>query len=129
MQTRRILDLAVLCMILAAGCATRGSGSFGDPDVLTAAQLAPYVHMNVFDAVRQARPQWLRNDRGQSSFIAEPARGLRVYVDGIPYGKAEDLKSLEVRAITEVRFLDARQATLRYGTNHAEGALLIRTAG
>lgn len=125
------LAMAVCAFVLTAGCASRGVTPHGDPDLLTSEQLDSYTHLNAYDAIRHTRPQWLRSTRGQSSIIRSSTeqRGLRVYVDGILFGSALDLRSLEVRAISEVRFLDARKATLLYGTNHAEGALVVKTVG
>lgn len=127
----RRCSIAIVCALpLMYACASSGGGPTGDPDLLTAAQLEAFQHLNAFDAIRQTRPQWLRSSRGRSSFrdANESQRGLRVYVDGVLFGGASDLERIEVRAIHDVRFLDAREATLRYGTNHAEGALLVRTA-
>ena len=132
-RVRKVLaaGMATCVVALAAGCASRAAAPHGEPDLLTAEQLAGYRHQNAYDAIRQLRPQWLRSARGQSSIVESTSsqRGLRVYVDGILFGRAPDLRSLEVRAIREVRFLDAPKATLQYGTNHAEGALVITTAG
>jgi hypothetical protein len=130
-RLRGDLAVAALAFVLTAGCASRGATQRGNPDLLTSQQLDSYVHLNAYDAIRHTRPQWLRSTRGQSSIVSSSTeqRGLRVYVDGILFGSALDLRSLEVRAISEVRFLDARKATLLYGTNHAEGALVVKTVG
>lgn len=128
---RNGLAVAACAWVLTAGCASRGATPQGDRDLLTSEQLGAYSHLNAYEAIRHTRPQWLRNTRGQSSIVRSAAdqRGLRIYVDGIPFGRVLDLRSLEVRAISEVRFLDAREATLLYGTNHAEGALAVKTIG
>jgi hypothetical protein len=34
---------------------------------------------------------------------------------------------LEANVIEEMRFLDKREATTRFGTDHAEGAILVTT--
>lgn len=130
-RLRGDLAVAACAFVLTAGCASRGATPHGSPDLLTSEQLDSYVHLNAYDAIRHTRPQWLRSTRGQSSIVRSSSeqRGLRVYVDGILFGSALDLRSLEVRAISEVRFLDARKATLLYGTNHAEGALVVKTVG
>lgn len=132
-RLRKILaaSLATCVLALAAGCATRAATPRAEADLLTAEQLAGHGHQNAYDAIRQLRPQWLRSARGQSSIVESSSsqRGLRVYVDGILFGKASDLRSLEVRAVREIRFLDAGKATLQYGTNHAEGAVVVTTAG
>lgn len=123
---------AVLVGIAWAGaCATAGAPASGDRgddrDVLTRAQLEEVSYLNAYDAVQRLKPIWLRTERGQDSFITQGRRGLRVYVDGIPYGEKESLRTIQVQTIEEIRYLDKREATRRFGTDHSEGALLILT--
>ena len=124
-------QFALASLVLLAACATRSSAPRTSPDMLTAEQLTDYKHLNAFDAIRQLRPQWLRNTRGQSSVVSstEQLRGVRVYVDGILFGGVSDLRSLDAGSIRAAQFLDSREATMRFGTNHAEGAIVVTTAG
>ena len=127
---RRPAIRAVILVLVAwaIACATAGApGEGGDRDVLTRAQLEEVSHLNAYDAVRRLKPIWLRTERGQDSFLAQGRRGLRVYVDGIPYGDKESLRTLQVQTIEDMRYLDKREATRQFGTDHSEGALLIRT--
>lgn len=116
----------------AGACASAGApssrGDRGDDrDVLTRAQLEEVSYLNAQDAVQRLKPIWLRTERGQDSFITQGRRGLRIYVDGIYYGEKESLRTLQVQTIEEIRYLDKREATRRFGTDHSEGALLILT--
>jgi hypothetical protein len=112
---------------LLAGCATapeNGSADGSSRDVLTRAELAQYDHNDITETIRRLRPRWLRSTRGTESFTQEGRRGVRVYLDGVPVDGSA-LRGLATRNVDEVRFLDKRQATTRFGADHGEGALLI----
>ena len=81
--------------------------------------------MTALDAIRRYRPIWLRTQRGQDSFYAQGRRGVRVYFDDVQYGGVASLRDLDVETIEEMRFLDKREATMKFGTDHAEGAIMI----
>lgn len=120
--------VTLICITWAGACATAGAPGDGDDrDVLTRAQLEDVSYLNAYDAVRRLKPIWLRTERGQDSFRSQGRRGLRVYVDGIHYGDKDSLRTLQVQTIEEIRYLDKREATRRFGTDHSEGALLILT--
>lgn len=112
-------------------CAMSGpvASSGGSRDVLTEAELADAQHLDVYDAVRRLRPVWLRSQRGQDSLTPRAAarRGVRVYLDGVHFGDIDALRNLNVADVREIRHLDAREATQRYGIDHAEGAILVTT--
>lgn len=121
--------IAVVVLVLAPGCATMATDGSdrGSREVLTREQLESVGYLSAFDAVRRLRPTWLQTERGQDSFVTQSRRGLRVYLDNIQLGGPETLQSLQVKDIQEIRFLDKRKATTEFGTDHAEGALLVIT--
>lgn len=127
----RLLGSAVLALTVLAvapGCASSGTSDDGTSrDVLTRAQLEDIDHLNAYEAIRRYRSLWLRSSRGQDSFEAQGRRGLRVYVDGVFFGNAATLTDIDVSNVEEIRFLDKRRATTRFGTDHAEGAILVTT--
>lgn len=120
---------AATLLMLAAGCASTGSEERDRQprDVLTRAQLDAVDHLTAFDAIRRFKPLWLRTERGQDSFVSQGRRGLRVYIDRVFFGGVESLRNIDVRNVEEIRFLDKRKATTEFGTDHAEGAILITT--
>ena len=60
--------------------------------------------------------------------VVNPEREvLQVYIDGNRYGPAETLEQLRAENFFEIRFLDAREATLLFGTDHSVGAILLIT--
>jgi hypothetical protein len=122
--------LLLTLAIVVSGCASLGEPrDRGERDLLTRAQLEAVDHLSAYDAIRRYRPLWLRTQRGQDSFLAQAQarRGLRVYVDRVHFGGVESLRDLDVRNIQEIRFLDKRKATLEFGTDHSEGAILVKT--
>lgn len=117
----------LLAALALAGCASGGGSSGGGSrDVVTEAQLANMEALNAFEALQRLKPAWLRS-RGTST-LTDPAReGIRVYLDRVPVGDTEALKTVPVRTVQEIRFLDSRMATLEFGTDHGLGAILVTT--
>jgi hypothetical protein len=53
---------------------------------------------------------------------------VQIYIDGVQMNEGiEALKNLSVREIMEIRHLDARDATMQFGTDHGSGAILVTT--
>lgn len=124
-----ILIIGALATVFLAGCASTPDPYPDVPrdlitrDMLRQAQETGAV--NALDAVRRYRPMWLRTTRGQDSFVSQGRRGLRVYLDEVQYGGVSSLRDMDLRTIEELHFLDKREATTRFGTDHAEGAILV----
>lgn len=120
-----------MALIFAAGCAAPSvpggePASTGSSDVLTRLELSTVEDLNALEAVRRLRPNWLRY-RGRSVLTGPGREGLRIYLDGAFFGDGEALSRLQPQSLEELRFLDSRQATLRFGTGHTVGAILART--
>jgi hypothetical protein len=95
---------------------------------------------NAYDLVSALRPEWLVT-RGTHS-VSETARGegagrqlrarpgapkLIVYLEDVRLGDVDRMRSVVAESLTRVRFLDSREATLRYGMGHTHGAILLST--
>jgi hypothetical protein len=118
----------MLAMLGPIACATTRTGTRTTPerDLLLADEIGRTSAVTAYDAVRQLRPEWLRR-RGRSSIQTPRAEVLVVYLDGVRFGGPEALRTLTIGGIREIRYLDANDATTRFGTGHAGGALLIQT--
>ncbi len=131
MSIRRAVVLLTLLLpvfLLTAGCASTGARYPDVPrDVINRAMLTEAETLSAYEAVRRFRPMWLRSVRGQDSFVSQGRRGLRVYVDGVAAGGIGALRDLDANLVEEMRYLDKREATTRFGTDHAEGAILVTT--
>ena len=127
-DTRWGVPILVAAMLAALGCATPRSGvkPSSERDLLLAEEIERISATSAYDAVRQLRPEWLRR-RGRSSIQNATAEVLVIYLDGTRLGTPQTLRTIAVGSILEIRHLDATDATTRFGTGHAGGALLIRT--
>ena len=50
-----------------------------------------------------------------------------VYLDGTRVGERDALRDIQTVEIETMQFLDARQATFRFGAGHVNGAILVTT--
>ncbi len=126
MRQIRRLALVAAAVSLTAGCASAGGSparsTGGSRNVIVAAELEGGGFDNLRDAVRRLRPAWLR-PRG-STGTTIPGE-LPVYMDNVRAGDMERLTSIPVELVKEVRFLDPREATFRWGTGHTRGAIEV----
>jgi hypothetical protein len=135
MNRRVFLALPIAFLpVVFGGCAAGGAGAASgtDRDLLTLEDLAPYQAQDAYSAIRRLRSIWL-NVRGTGSYGVDPAGAgaqsqIQVYVDGARRADGiEALRSLLCSEIQEIRHLDARDATMQYGTDHGAGAILVTT--
>lgn len=94
------------------------------PNRLSGEELRSATQSNLYDLIRAVRPRWMRQ-RGQGS-INRP-EGVRVYVDGSPADGLGALRGIEVTSVGSVEYLDGGSATMRWGTGHPNGAILVTT--
>jgi hypothetical protein len=52
---------------------------------------------------------------------------IKVYQDGVPSGGLGSLSQISTAAIISIHYLDGMAATQRFGTDHGNGAILVRT--
>ena len=118
-----VIALVSLTMALGA-CASSGTSSSPSRSatVINAAELDTVEELNAYEAVQRLRPNWLRT-RGRVSMASQ--QGIQLYIDGIHRGYVSELVSIRANAVGQMRFLSAREATARFGTNHVDGAVLV----
>lgn len=118
----RAATLMALLLTL-SGCAA-GSGSDSgrvrsSSDRITEAELEPLLQYNAYEAVQRLRARWLTTRTGTPP---------QVHMDGNPQmGGVDFLRSLRVAEVQEMQFLNAADATTRFGTNYISGAILVVT--
>ena len=118
--------LAILALALALGataCVSGGGGGSARPagsssSRIVEEELVTLHQLSALEAVRRLRPRWLQSRTG-----APP----QVHVDGNPIGNVENLNAVRVADIQDMRFLNAADATTRFGTNYISGVILITT--
>jgi hypothetical protein len=116
----------VLAIALASGaCASSGGSTGSSSGAITGEQLMATNQSNLYQALQSIRPQWLRS-RGSAS-VSAPTQ-VMLFVNEAPYGTVNDLSSIPIDAVMDIRFLNASEAGARYGTAAgAGGLLLVRT--
>ncbi|UCC24567.1 MAG: hypothetical protein JSU98_12605 [Gemmatimonadales bacterium] len=128
LPTHRLAGATILVLLLTA-CASSGEGRIRGPrDRILREELAQYPAMTALDAVRQLRPHWL-NRRGEQSIADFGETQVQVHVDGSRRGGPEALQAINIRDVEELRYLDAGEATTRFGTGYPMGVILVAIRG
>ena len=95
-------------------------------DVITADEIAERNDIQTaYDAIRRLRPAFLRVRGSRSGQSGSDA--LKFYIDNMAETDPDVLKSLPATAVLEIRRLSASEATFRYGGDHPQGAIVIKT--
>ena len=115
----------LLAVWLVTGCAAGQQTSRSAPadrNVLTQQEIEQSQSMTAYDMIRALRPRWL-SERGVTSLRGSSP--IMLYVNENPVGTIERLRDYAPRDLREARFLDATQATQRFGTGHRSGAIML----
>lgn len=82
--------------------------------------------LDLYDLVQRLRPMWLRS-RGAGSINRLGDEVVKVYTDGVPVGGPGALRSIPTSRVRSLRYLSPSEATTKWGTGHARGAIEIST--
>lgn len=124
-----LLAVCSACASSAARSANEGSSSSTvrrSRNVLSRAELneVEIAEMNVLQAVRRFRPHFLSS--GGASSMSGPGSQLLVYLGEVRLGNASSMEQIRMSEVEAVEYLSGSEATLRFGTGHAGGAIVIR---
>ena len=120
--------LALAFLVAVAGCATSPAGSGSrSRNVITAEEIAEIQASTAFDAVQRLRPEFLR--RGRVNMSSDTQTLPIVYVDDVRYGGVDELRRIRASQVVRIEYLSGSDATTRFGTGHAGGAILVTTPG
>ena len=125
---RYLLIALALATLGSAACVSTPEGVSGgrQRNLITVEELEPFQQLTAYDAIQQLRPRWLQA-RGAMN-IRNPGQVYpRVAVDGVSRGEMDQLRTISVHMIEEIRFLSSADATTRYGTGYAGGVIEITT--
>ena len=120
----RTLSVLLLPLLVGTACATTGGGSGGGAydDPITREEFADKGYDTAWEVVQSERPRWL-SGRGGGGIEFESY--TIVYVNGMRRGSPEELRNIPASAVREIRYYDSRDATMRFGTGHPEGAIEV----
>jgi hypothetical protein len=94
--------------------------------VLTAAEIVASRVTDVYQAVSQLRPEFLR----RRVSMPAPRYGMvsvAVYLDELQFGGAESLRSIPLERVRVIRYISPIDADLRWGGHHPAGVILVTT--
>ena len=129
----RIILSSILLTLALTGCASGGAPGRGggrDPNLINNEELrqAESEGISAFQLIERLRSRWLQT-RGTTS-ISNPAGSYAMVVlDGVPWGELNVLSNMTIIGNEEIRFLNARDATTRFGTGYDGGAILVVSRG
>jgi hypothetical protein len=127
--------------VMGSACASGGTGTGSpenpqparrDQNVITAEELNADPATNVYDAIRHLRPSMLTaRGAGVNMSLTTSANSsetgqISIYLDGAKLGGGTStLGAIPISGIKEIRYLNGSDATQRYGTGNASGAIVI----
>jgi len=126
---RRFLVAALLLPALGCGPPPASTAiGMRNRAVLTAAEIqgSRTSGWTAYDLIAQLRPEFLRS-RGATSLRDPVPVTATVYLDNVRFGNLETLKIISAEQIQWIEYINAADATTRFGTDNFGGAILIVT--
>ena len=134
----RTLTLASVVACGAGGAGSVGAGNSSSPtptrssaSFLLSEDLRKTDALNLGDAIKRLRPQWLRrsnatqaNTTGLSTSPAEP---FVVWIDQSRAGGIEVLDQVPLTSVRSVQYFSPSEAQARFGTGYSSGAIQVIT--
>lgn len=124
---RSILAVLALGAALAACAGNPSSDSrparHGGARLIAVEEVEASTASSAYDLIQQLRPRWLYVTTGPTTFGQEP--GIVVYVNEMRMGGLANLRELDTNSIHHIAFMDANEATARFGLNHTHGAISV----
>jgi hypothetical protein len=120
----RRMPLWLALALLAPACAGTvvGGGGQADRNVISTAEIEAAGFGDAYLVVEALRPLWLQK-RGPSTITLQES--IKVYLDASLLGGPEYLRQIDIHAVSMIRYLDALEATQRWGLDHGHGAILV----
>lgn len=94
----------------------------GPADRITEAEISAGIYQNALDIVQNLRPNMTR-PRGTSSTPVP----VVAYVDDVRLMDLGGLATIPAGRVREIRYINATDATTRWGTGHGSGVILVTT--
>ena len=111
----------------ASSASTRPFISGAGREVLTAAEIVAARVTDVYQAVAQLRPEFLRRRPTALTYAGQPTVPMSIYVDEMPFGTTESLRYIPLDRVRLIRYLSPTEANLKFGGAHPGGAIIVTT--
>lgn len=126
------IGFSFVALVFVSACATLPQASDAERsesgDRITESEMSDASAVDAYGVVEQLRPQWLRA-RGVMSLRLGVGELPVVYVDDLRFGDILTLQTLPIIEIAEIRYVNARDATTRWGTGVAGGVIEVIRKG
>jgi hypothetical protein len=124
---RHPIDYLLPLTFLVLACATAPRRAETTPhalwDPITTAELEGAGIADAYEAVHLLRPRWLRPRMTTGADDGRPF----VYAHNMRCGSIYELQLFRVAGIREIRYVNARDATTRWGMGHSNGVIEVIT--
>lgn len=125
MRLSAALAVPVAVALSASACSTGAPPGSATPvfsmSPITHEEIETAIAGNAYDAVRLLRPRWLRPRMTSGVGEAYPM----VYMRGQRYGAIGWLQTIRCENVREIRYVNARDATTRWGMGHSAGVIEV----
>ena len=101
----------------------------GSSTLIVRAQLEEYSGQMAMDVVRRFNSRWLRTTRPGPIGATSGASFARVSIDGATPGDLGALDAINADDIEYMRYLNASDATIKYGTGFTGGVIEVTSRG
>lgn len=140
MRTMALMFLVTFATACASGGGTSTTASEPQPrrgsaNLITEAEIAQGAYQTALEIVQSLRPAMMRARTGATSAASTGSPGLSesaatggsvvVYVDESRLGEVPTLASIPAQRVKEIRYVNGRDATTRWGTGHANGVIQV----
>lgn len=124
----RRITIVVAALLTIGACAGTKSRRVTPPDrnMITADEIDRANASNAYEIVERLRPAFLRTRGAESLQNPTPPTPI-IYLDGMRYGTLQTLASVPAIGIISIQYLNAIDATQRFGFGNEGGAILITT--
>jgi hypothetical protein len=135
----RPLVIAACTLLVACSSATQSTASPGTPtpggraDLITQSEIAQHSYATALDIVQNLRPSMMRLrsvtlSQGTTAGMPSGANeSAIVFVDDVRMGDLNQLGSIPANTVKEIRYINARDATTRWGTGYPAGVIQVIT--
>jgi hypothetical protein len=95
----------------------------GPADLITEAEISASVYQNALEIVQNLRPNMMR-PRGSTAQGPVP---VVLFVDDVRMVDLNGLSTIPAGRVKEIRYINSRDATTRWGTDVGSGVILVTT--
>lgn len=133
MPIRAAMIAALLLTACGGGSAASSAGTNtpaprparGSANLIVEAEITGGGARNALEVIQLLRPSMLRARNGATA--EQAGMEIVMYLDGVRAGGRDALTAVPADRVKEIRFLNASDATTRFGTGHPLGAVLVTT--